>query len=203
MTRACARWSLGLALLCASLILVPGPTAAAVPHLDHDGWYRWSVPAGAGGSDACCYRWHRGAAGVAGCRLGDGGDPPAVGDCDFTSDTLDVYVEIRVGRVNEIHALSSTCPVSMPTPVTTIDGVDTDDSVAWLVRQLTASPRLVDEAILAVSLHEDRRALQALVSLLEDRQRSDEVREQALFWLVQSESDDAYAYLDRLLSPQP
>ena len=40
----------------------------------------------------------------------------------------------------------------------------------------------------------------ALTDLLEDRDRKQKTREQALFWLAQSDNDDAFLLLDQLLS---
>jgi hypothetical protein len=39
-----------------------------------------------------------------------------------------------------------------------------------------------------------------LFTVLGDQQMHREVREQALFWLAQSDSDRAFEYLDRLLA---
>jgi hypothetical protein len=48
-------------------------------------------------------------------------------------------------------------------------------------------------------MHADDVALPALQSLVEDRSQDRELREQALFWLAQSDSDEAYRYIDSLL----
>ena len=62
--------------------------------------------------------------------------------------------------------------------------------------------KLRKDAVFAISLLPESQSVNALLGLLEDRQMHREVREQALFWLVQSDSDQAYAYLDRLFARQ-
>ncbi len=57
-----------------------------------------------------------------------------------------------------------------------------------------------EEAVFALSQLPEHRAVQALAAILEDRKLSMDIREQALFWLAQTESDEAYEYIDRLLS---
>ena len=57
-----------------------------------------------------------------------------------------------------------------------------------------------DEGVFALSQLPDQRAVSALVSILEDRRFDMDVREQALFWLAQADSDEAFEYLDAILS---
>ncbi len=78
--------------------------------------------------------------------------------------------------------------------------VDNSASVAWLLGQVDAHSRLADGALAAISAHAGDDAFVALTALLEDRSRRQKTREQALFWLAQSESERAFDYLDALLS---
>jgi len=185
-------------LLCATLA---GPLAAAEITVGDDGWYRWDVAAGAGGRDACCYEFRGGKiTGAVGCRLGHGEhDLAATGNCEVGSDSMQVFVEVKNGRVRDIRALSSGCPVSIAGDVRAVDDVSTADSIAWLIAQVDGSPRVAEDAIMALSFHTEPAAVEALVGLVEDTARRHDAREQALFWLVQTESDEAFAYLDRLL----
>lgn len=57
-----------------------------------------------------------------------------------------------------------------------------------------------EEAVSALAQLPDGRDVDALLDVLRDRRLSREVREQALFWLAQSESERAFEYIDRLLS---
>jgi hypothetical protein len=56
------------------------------------------------------------------------------------------------------------------------------------------------DAIFAMSQLQGERAVDALFAVLRNRQLPQGVREQALFWLAQSDSDRAFEYLDRLLA---
>lgn len=56
-----------------------------------------------------------------------------------------------------------------------------------------------EQAIFALSQLPDDRATRALIAAAEDRSLSREQRKRALFWLAQSESAEAQAYLDRVL----
>ena len=57
-----------------------------------------------------------------------------------------------------------------------------------------------EEAVFALSQLPEGRAVTALAAILENKSLSMELREQALFWLAQTESDEAFEYIDRLLS---
>jgi hypothetical protein len=186
-----------LLLLCAALT---STASAAELNFKQDGWYRWEVPAGRGGQNACCYRFSGDTVKLAGCRLGDGMDEfsPA-GECDVTSDSMQIFVEVSNGRVREIRPLSSNCPVKTHFEVRTIEDVTTAESINWLRREIYENGTEADEAIMTLSFHSEAQALGALFEILEDTDLRHDAREQALFWLVQTDSDEAYAYLDKLL----
>jgi len=57
-----------------------------------------------------------------------------------------------------------------------------------------------EEAVFALSQLPGERGVDALFTVLGDQQMHREIREQALFWLAQSDSDRAFEYLDRLLA---
>jgi hypothetical protein len=57
-----------------------------------------------------------------------------------------------------------------------------------------------DGAIFALSQLPDERAPRALIAAAEDRSLSREQRKRAVFWLAQSESDAAQAYLEKVLT---
>jgi HEAT repeat protein len=57
-----------------------------------------------------------------------------------------------------------------------------------------------EEAVFALSQLPEGRAVTALAAILEDKSLEMNIREQALFWLAQTESDEAFEYIDRLLS---
>jgi HEAT repeat protein len=57
-----------------------------------------------------------------------------------------------------------------------------------------------EDAIFALSQLPERRALRALIEVIEDRGLGENDRKQALFWLAQLESDPALDYIDGLLT---
>lgn len=71
------------------------------------------------------------------------------------------------------------------------------------IRRAIANERDSDvreEAVFALSQLPEGRAVKALASILEDKQLDMEIREQALFWLAQAESDVAFEYVNRILT---
>ena len=60
-----------------------------------------------------------------------------------------------------------------------------------------------EEAVFALSQLPGERAVDALFTILGNRNVSKKTRDQALFWLAQSDSERAYAYLDQLLASDP
>ncbi len=189
------------ALLAAALVAAAGPARADLDHAE-DGGYRWHVPAGADGQGACCRHVLRGGASLVGCNLGSGKDGPRPGgDCETTSELLAVYVEVSAGAPRRIHAFSGACPVDTGAPVNDLGEVTTAESLRWLAGRLNGDPRLLDGALLAIAFHEDADAVRTLVAASRDARLRDGARERALFWLVQSNTEEAWAYLDRLLEP--
>ena len=166
-----------------------------------DGWHSWEVPAGPQGTRACCYNIRNGVVGKGGCRLGGpGGDGLSIdADCDPLSDKLRVYVLQDGGKVREIRALSAACPVETNSAIHAMGAMDAEASVAWLVQQARQGSAVSEDAVIALAMHTEDVALPALQSLVEDRKEEQDLREKALFWLAQSDSDEAYRYIDRLL----
>ena len=115
-------------------------------------------------------------------------------------DQVSVNVRIKAGKVTKIRALTSDCPVTTSTPVNDMAVVSNGASVAWLLQQVDAGARISESALAAISAHAGDEAFTALTTLVEDRDSSRNLREQALFWLAHSNTDEAFNYLDRLLS---
>ena len=112
----------------------------------------------------------------------------------------DIYVRIKDGDVSKIEIHRSNCYERTRSPLTELGIVPNSASVAWLKKFLDSDTRLSEGAIAAISVHAGNEAFTVLTDLLEDRSRGKKTRERALFWLAHSGSDQAYAYLDRLLS---
>jgi hypothetical protein len=182
------------------LIGLAGNAMARAVELKSDGWHSWEVPAGAEGRNACCYRSKHGAATVSGCDLDERGGGFTLGDCETPSGNTRIYVRIDNGKVADLHALSASCPVRTSTEVRDHGEIASDESIAWLRGQLDGNAEIAEDALVAIAMHSDEVSFAALRTVLEDRSRDKKMRENALFWLAQSGSEQAYRYLDRLLS---
>jgi hypothetical protein len=138
---------------------------------DADGWHTWQVDEPGVSSEMCCFSWNRGNKSRKGCNLdGDSIAFSDSGDCAVAPGTIQVYVRLSNGKPEDIRVLSSNCPVSTESDVADHGLVSSIESLGWFR------------------------------SIIEDRRLDMDVREEALFGLVQSESDAAFEYLDRLLT---
>jgi HEAT repeat protein len=122
-------------------------------------------------------------------------------------------------REHAAFSLSQTKSPSAAADLIRLGNTDTDDKVRaqawfWLAQtgaaeaetaivaalRKDADSNVREEAIFALSQLPDERATRALIAAAEDRSLSHEQRKQAVFWLSQSSSDAAQAYLDKVLS---
>ena len=92
------------------------------------------------------------------------------GDCAATPGTIQVFARLVNSTPKDVRVLSSNCAV-------------------------TASTEIIDHGLVSAAENIDW-----FQSVIEDKSLDDDLREEALFGLVLSESDAAYDYLDRLLS---
>lgn len=136
-----------------------------------DGWHTWQVDEPSASTKMCCFTWTSGNGSNSGCNL----DGKSVGfsdsgDCAASPGTIQVYVKYEDGDPEDIRVLSSNCPVSTESEVEDHGLVSADENIDWFR------------------------------DIIEDEQQTKDLREEALFGLVMSGGDAAYAYLDRLLS---
>jgi hypothetical protein len=92
------------------------------------------------------------------------------GDCTSVDGAAQVYAHIQDGEPGKIRVLSSGCPVSADSKLTDHGTVGIEQNIAWF-RTVIENPRL-----------------------------DIDVRQEALFALVQTETDAAFEYIDRLLA---
>ena len=202
-----------LLLVIFSCMFAPGTSwpqdDAALPGVDADGWYRWTVAAGDPDQRRCCYGWRRHddewQPGCGGCRLdrysgidvderaGSARPDPAV-----PANHVVIYARFDDGNLHELRALSADCPVANSTPVSDLGARDAAQSRDWLAARISASRRLRDEILAAIAAHDG--AMETLTRVIEDRDFGRQVRNQALYWLAQSNDDDAFAYIDGILA---
>lgn len=79
-------------------------------------------------------------------------------------------------------------------------GAPESEAVIFAALRNESSAGARENAVFALSQLPDERAVASLVKIVHDVRMEREVREQALFWLVQSDSDEAYDSIDALLS---
>jgi hypothetical protein len=187
-------WALLFAAL--ALAAIAGESAAAPPGFDADGWHTWQVQS-EDGMQRCCGTWTRGKLTAGGCDLDSGRHIRTCNDL-VTTDAVRIYLRSESGRVTDIRVLSPECPVESRYEIHDRGRIDNAESVAWLRPYLRAD--LGDKTIAAIAAHSGRDAFTALRSLLEDREVDRELREQVLFWLVQSHSDERFAYVETLIT---
>jgi len=139
--------------------------------ITEDGWHSWKTDEIGAVTESCCYTWQRGKRSQPGCNL-DGRHLSfsSNGDCDAAVGQVQFYVLMTAGKPRKIRVLSSECPVETTASIKNHGAVPAQHNVEWF-RQV-----------------------------IEDRTLDHDVREEALFGLVQSESSIAFDYLDRLLS---
>ena len=138
---------------------------------DADGWHTWQVDEPGVSTEMCCFTWDRGNKSRKGCNL----DAHSIafsdsGDCAVAPGTIQIYVRLDNGEPKDIRVLSSNCPASTESEVRDHGLVSTDESLDWFR------------------------------NIIEDQRLDMDIREEALFGLVQSESDAAFDYIDSLLT---
>ena len=146
-------------------------TADEILQPSADGWHTWQVDEPGVSSEMCCFTWKRGDNSRKGCNL-DGHTIAFSdgGECAVAPGTIQVYVRLDNGKPKDIRVLSSNCPVSTESEVADHGLVSAGESLAWFQ------------------------------SIIENRRLNMDIREEALFGLVQSESDAAFDYIDSLLT---
>ncbi len=157
--------------LVAVLIIWSESTAADIVTDKSDGWHTWQIDEVGSVGEMCCFTGQRGSPTKAGCNL-DGGRVSFGNDGDCSADTgaVQFYVLVKNGKPLKIRTLSSECPVTTEAAITDHGVVTAGDNIEWFEK------------------------------VIEDTSLSQSLREEALFGLVQSESNTAFEYLDRLLS---
>ena len=162
---------LTLYLLLMGAAVLNSATADEILQPKADGWHTWQVDEPDVSSEMCCFTWKRGDDSRKGCNL-DGHSIAFSdsGDCAVAPGTIQIYVRLDDGKPTDIRVLSSNCPVSTESEVADHGLISVGESLAWFR------------------------------SIIEDQRLDIDIREEALFGLVQSESDAAFDYIDSLLT---
>lgn len=175
--------------------------AAELPGNSADGWHTWTVTGADSANGGCCFSWRGGVAQSNGCHLDGRHITQGLGnDCISESGRLQIYALLDAGKAIEVRALSPQCSVTADSEIADLGEVSPDQSIAWLEQLLNVRGDLRLDAMAAISAHNTTQSVDALVRVIENRKISRNDREHALFWLVQSDSDQAFHYLDRMLA---
>ena len=113
------------------------------------------------------------------------------------------YVHMQDGNAKEIEIVGRWCDAWQRSERQYPEAIDfglleADPSIDWFEQHIGDRSDLGSDALAAISMHNSDRALQVLVGIVESDANM-ELREEAVFWMAQSGSEAAFAYLDRLL----
>ena len=165
-----------------------------------DGWHTWRVEATTQAPDSCCFTWNSGAITRKGCDLESRqGNCASIHDDNTTGSDLQIYALMKSGKPVKLRALNSQCEVTAASEITDLGFIEVDESIDWLKRYIEPRSGLSSDAIMAISLHSGDRPVETLAAIVKngtDRR----IRQEALFWLGQSDSDAAVDVFDLLLS---
>ena len=109
-----------------------------------------------------------------------------------------IYVLMRSGEPTEIEVPGRWCNKLHDGEVIDLGLVSTDESIDWLQQYIRSRSDLGSDALAAISRHAGDRSLNVLIEIVES-DSDHELREEAVFWMVLSESDAAFEYIDRLI----
>ena len=170
---------------------------AAIQAFDDEGWYTWRVEA-VDDSTRCCGTWSGGRLVSRGCNLDT--DKAVAGCGDLApSDEVQVYVRVERGEVTSIRAFSPSCPIETASAMRDLGRIDNADSVTRLGDYVSPLSELNDEALAAIAAHAGPEAFTYLRNTIRD-QRDPDIREKALFWLVQSDTDEAFDFVESVIT---
>jgi len=115
------------------------------------------------------------------------------------------FVKVKSGQAQKIHIVGRWCNgwsrkhSSRNYPEAVDHGfIETDPSIDWFEQYIGKRTELSSDALAAISQHEGSRAVQIMIDIVESDAPMD-VREEAVFWMTQSGSQEAFTYIDRLL----
>jgi len=143
--------------------------ASSVLSITEDGWYTWRAPA------------------VENAKTSE----------------IQVYVLIESGQTSKISLAGWHCQTGnklekINAEIKDLGSVSANDSIDWLRRHIKPESDIASDALAAISHHAGNYAFLVLAEVVES-DADDEFREEAIFWMVVSDTDGASAYIDRLI----
>jgi len=191
----------GLGIIALMLIACLGneTIASSVLDITKDGWHTWRAPAIENSRTMCCFSWTGSGARERICDLDRGhGHYSSSKRIARYSGEIQVYVLIEAGQASKISVLSPQCEVMTKTEISDLGSISADDSIDWLRPYINAKSDVATDALAAISRHSGNYAFQVLAEVVESKADYD-FREEAIFWMVMSETENAFAYIDRLI----
>jgi hypothetical protein len=179
-------------------LLCFGPHAlAAGVDLPSNGWASWQVPTFTNSRAWCCLELDITTA----CKLDDRNSGFASHD-GKTTDAMRIYAHFSGGKLDHVRTLSADCAVQSAGAIRNLS-LSEEVSVDWLAGVLDDKSQtakdLRTEVMMALSAHRAPQATRALIGIAQNKLLPREERKRAIFWLAQSGSDSALAYLDQVI----
>ncbi len=109
-----------------------------------------------------------------------------------------IYVLTQSGQPRKIEIAGNWCDGRKHEPAMDLGLLSTDESIDWLQQHIGTQSDLSSDALAAISRHAGGRSLKILIGIVES-DADDDIREEAVFWMAMSESEDAFDYINRLL----
>ncbi|MFK8054300.1 MAG: hypothetical protein AB8F65_15130 [Woeseiaceae bacterium] len=174
--------TLPLLILAVSLFSTPGRAEIS---FTAEGWHTWQVPAINNTPNWCCYDWHGSHPKRKACKL----DSKHFGFSSTNHDAnrsgrMQIYAEVKGGKLVAVRALSPSCPVTGADPIIDLGDIDADDSVATLKAAIGNLQRGDDGVVATVAVHDGKTAEQFIESVAKSGDDHDH-RRAAIFWIGQ------------------
>jgi len=115
------------------------------------------------------------------------------------NDDLEIHALIESGQPTEFVLPGIQCGRRTPPDSADLGVIAADESIAWLQRYIAPRSAVSSEVMAAIAAHATDSAVDVLADVVRfghDRHN----REEALFWLANSDSDVAFEFIDRLLT---
>lgn len=196
--------------LCLS-IAAPAPSLAArggqgslesilEPHLgsqEEVTWLSYAIPSIDSGGEICCGNWQR----DQDCRLESRGwsmghrRGPGFGQPDLV-----VYLRYEGRDLDRIRVFSETCRVDREgVEVIGLEDISPAVSLSYLREQIRRESPVAEEALAAFALHDAEGVEDLLEEIAGSRSRTEDLRQEAVFWLGELRGEAGFAALERLL----
>jgi len=194
------RLLLGLVVvLLVSCAALAGRSESGLDESLQEGWNAWRVTSNGAHRESCCYRWNMGKRTPKTCDL----DAPLTAvsttqDAASERTEIQVYARIESGRASRILMLAPQCPAQAASGINDLGLIAADSSIVWLQTYVVSRGDVAEQALGAIAGHSG--GVGELILVAEDQRLPMVMRERALFWMAQSNSDDAFDYVAMLLS---